>query len=162
MMIQLIVAGVIAAVAAGGGFWAGLKMGTAEVQGWIEVAAECNAQQLQIKEDGDARAKRAEEQASKATAELARVRKQAEADRANWIREASDGWTAYLDSERVRNTPKVGSDGEIALAACRSDASSTRSALRAVLEAAFAVHSVATINTEQLKQLQDWIREVTK
>ena len=39
-MIQLIIAGVIAVAAAGGGFVAGMKIGTAEVQGWIEQAAE--------------------------------------------------------------------------------------------------------------------------
>lgn len=42
-MIQLIIAGVIAVVAAGGGFVAGMKVGTAEVQGWIEQAADLEA-----------------------------------------------------------------------------------------------------------------------
>jgi len=162
MIVQLVIAAVIAAAAGGAGFVAGMRMGTAEVEGWIEVAAACNAQQQQIKADGDERAKRAEAQATKATAELAKVRKQAEVDRAKWIAEATDGWTAYLDGERVRNTPAVGNDSEIAIAACRADATAARGALRTVLERAFSIREIAVLNTEQLKQLQAWVLEATR
>lgn len=74
-MIQLIIALAIAAVAAGGGFVAGMRIGTAEVHGWIEQVAVLDA-----KLDEQSRAVRqAKAEATMRIAAADEARKRAEA-----------------------------------------------------------------------------------
>jgi hypothetical protein len=157
MIYGILAALVLCAITSVGSYFKGREDGA---EPWIEQTAALEAQVHQMKTEGDDRAVRAEAQAKKATAELARVKKEAEAERAKWIQEASDGWNAYLDSQRVR-VPD-GADDKAALAACRADEAAARRAISEVVRAALDIRTVAILNTEQLRQLQEWLREASK
>ena len=149
----------VAAVSAALGFLGGQRWESSETQGWIEQAATLEAQLHQMQADGDARAKRSEAVAAKATADLAKVKKELEAERGRNVATTVDRWNGYLDAGRVRATP---GDLEASLAACRADERAARGALRDVIGAAFAIREVAVLNTEQLRALQEWVREASK
>lgn len=81
-MIQIVIALAIAAVAGGAGFFAGVRVQTAETQGWIEQAAalESSLHDAQAKlATQSAAVKALRAQGEKRAAEAAEARKQAEA-----------------------------------------------------------------------------------
>jgi phage repressor protein C with HTH and peptisase S24 domain len=157
MILQAVIFAASLAVVGTGAFFYGQKL---EAEGWIEVVANLDSELNHLKTEGDSRAKRADERAGKAVAELAKVKKQAEADRAKADGIRAD-WIAYLDGRVPAPLPGA-TDEQIAIAACRADAAASRGALDRVLAAAFGIREVAVLNTEQLRQLQQWVTEASK
>jgi hypothetical protein len=142
-----------------GGLWYSFNHWcNAECQNWREEAATASAALADLQAKGDDRAKRAEAVAKKATGELAALRKQLEQERANTEAGITSAWREHLD--RLHESARR--EGADALTACRADAAAARSALDSVVVAALGIHRVATLNTEQLRQLQAWVTEAAK
>jgi hypothetical protein len=150
---------VLAILAALGGLWYSFNHWcNAECSNWREIAGEQASALADLERQGNDRAKRAEAVAAKATGELKALRKQMEQERAKTEADLSNAWRDAI-AERMR--PPVGS-GDAATAAAGANAAACTSAINDLLAAALAIHSAATLNTEQLKQLQAWIREAAK
>jgi hypothetical protein len=142
-----------------GGLWAAYEFTCNKAcQNWREIAGEQASALADMERQGNDRAKRAEAVAAKATGELKALRKQLEQERAKTEADLSAAWRDAI-AERMR--PPVGS-GDAATAAAGANAAACTSAINDLLAAALAIHSAATLNTEQLKQLQAWIREAAK
>lgn len=152
-MIQIVIALAVAAVLTAGAYFKGRTDGA---EPWIEQYAALESQLHTLKTTGDERAKRAEATAAKATKELAALRKQLESERAKTEQGVMAAWREHLDRLRDANS------GADALAAARADGAACRGALDTVLAAALDVHRAAILNTEQLRQLQEWVKEASK
>jgi hypothetical protein len=154
----LAVVGVVALVGmvGTGAYFKGMADGA---EPYIEKVAVLEAAIRTAKAEGDARAQRSDEIAKEANASLAKLKKKVEADRETSKLAAATAWGAYFDAARVRPDDD---SVEAALRACRADARTTASAITQLSASALIVHDVATVNTEQLKLLQRWVREVVK
>lgn len=135
----------------------GMKL---EAENWMPVIAAQDAEIATFKRESDMRAKAAAESGKRHAAELARVKKQAEADRDRWVQEATDGWGHYLDSERVRSAEAGdGTDLQVSLAAARADAARARAGLERVIAGAGEARLACEQTAAQLKALQAWVSE---
>jgi hypothetical protein len=127
-------------------------------QNWREEAATASAALADLQAKGEDRAKRAEAVAREATGKIKLLKQELENERANTEAGITSAWREHLD--RLHESARR--EGADALTACRADAAAARSALDSVVVAALGIHRVATLNTEQLRQLQAWVAEAAR
>lgn len=156
MIYSLIAAVVLTLVLSTGAYFKGRADGAEPL---VEKIAALEASIRIAKTEGDERAKRSEEVAKEATASMAKLRTQLEANRETSKKAAAVAWDAYFGATRVRpNNDSV----EAALAACRADEDAVRGTVNRLVSSAYYLHEVATVNTEQLKLLQRWASQVSR
>jgi hypothetical protein len=142
-----------------GGLWAAYEFTCNKAcQNWREIAGEQASALADLRAQGDARAKRAEAAGREAVGKIKALQQELANERKNTEAALARNWRDAI-AERMR--PPVGS-GDAATAAAGANAAACTSAINDLLAAALAIHSAATLNTEQLKQLQAWIREAAK
>lgn len=146
------------AVVAGLCFASFVYGGKVEAEGWIQVLAAQDAEIDAFRRESKRLQDEAAESGKRHVAELEKVRKQGVIEREKWVAEATAGWGAYLDSERLRVdvSPDDASGLHAALTACRVDAARARAGLDSVIAAAGKAKQACDETGKQLKLLQAW------